>query len=160
MTRKLVAYFSATGKTKAAAEAVAAAAGADLCAIEPEQPYTPEDLNWRDPESRCVAEMLDASARPRILAAGVDVEDYDVVYLGFPIWNYLPAPVVRTFCEAHDFSGKTVVAFGTCGSTGMGESADAVRKLLAESATAVDGGAFVGRPATDEEIAALAALGD
>ena len=120
--RTLVVYFSATGTTAAAARNIAAATGGTLCEIVPEKPYTSADLNWRDDRSRSSREMNDAEARPAIRPAGVRVEEYDVVFLGYPVWWNLAPRVVNSFIEQHDLSGKRILPFCTNEGSGMGRS--------------------------------------
>lgn len=119
----LVTYFSATGTTARLAKTLAEAAGADLAEIVPAEPYTAADLNWNDPRSRSSVEMKgDRSYRPAIAETVASMDDYDVVYVGFPIWWYVAPTIVNTFLEAHDLTGKTVVPFATSGGSGMGST--------------------------------------
>ena len=113
--KTLVAYFSASGVTKGAAEQLAAVAGADLHEIKPAQPYTDADLDWRDKQSRSTVEMKDKDSRPAITDKLKNMQDYDVVYVGFPIWWYTAPTIINTFMEAYDFKGKTVIPFATSG---------------------------------------------
>ena len=99
MARKLVAYFSATGVTAKVAELIADAAGADVYQIQPEVPYTAADLNWMDKNSRSSVEMNDKKIRPAMVKRNLRVEDYDVVFLGFPIWWYVAPTIINTFLE-------------------------------------------------------------
>ena len=115
----LVAYFSATGVTKGVAGQLADAAGADLHEIKPEQPYTDADLNWKDDKSRSSLEMKDKSSRPAITDKLDNMQDYDVVYVGFPIWWYTAPTIINTFMEAYDFTGKTVIPFATSGGSSI-----------------------------------------
>lgn len=133
MKRILTAYFSASGVTKAAAEKLAKAIGSDLFEIEPEVPYTKSDLNWMNKNSRSSLEMKDPSSRPAIKAVCPDMEKYDVVFVGFPIWWYVAPTIVNTFLEAHDMRGKTVIPFATSGGSGMGKTNDALRPSLKDS---------------------------
>ena len=100
MKKVLVAYFSASGVTKGAAEQLAAVAGADLHEIKPAQPYTDADLDWRDKQSRSTVEMKDKNSRPAITDKLKNMQDYDVVYVGFPIWWYTAPTIINTFMEA------------------------------------------------------------
>lgn len=128
----LVAYFSATGTTKAVADRIAAATGGELYAITPAEPYTPDDLNWNDANSRTTAEMNDPKARPALAGAMPDVEGYDVVYLGFPIWwNTAPRPV-NSFLEQCDLGGKTVIPFATSGGSGIANAQRELQKAYPE----------------------------
>ena len=122
MSRKLVAYFSASGVTGNVAKVLAEAVGADLYEIKPAVPYTAADLNWMDKNARSTVEMNDPSSRPAVANADANVEDYDVVFLGFPIWWYVAPTIINTFLEQYDFTGKTIVPFATSGSSGMGKT--------------------------------------
>lgn len=122
MTKKLVAYFSATGTTRRVAHALAKAAGADLFEITPEIPYSAADLDWNDRTSRSSMEMADASSRPGIAGHVEDIDAYDTVFIGFPIWWYVAPTIVNTFLEQYDLSGKTVIPFATSGGSGMGST--------------------------------------
>ena len=113
--KTLVVYFSATGTTKAAAQKLAKEFNADLYEIMPEEPYTDADLDWRDKTSRSTLEMQDRSSRPAIKGRCENIADYDVVWIGFPVWWYTAPTIVNTFIEAHDLSGKTLNVFATSG---------------------------------------------
>ncbi len=113
--KTLVAYFSASGVTKKAAQQLAEVAGADLHEIKPETPYTDADLDWTDQQSRSSVEMKDKKSRPAITAKLANMQEYDVVYVGFPIWWYTCPTIINTFMEAYDFKGKTVIPFATSG---------------------------------------------
>ena len=129
MSKKLVAYFSASGTTKTAAERLAKAAGADLFEIRPAIPYTSADLNWMDKKSRSSVEMNDPDSRPEIAETMPNMADYDTVFIGFPIWWYVAPHIIHTFLESYDFTGKTLVPFATSGGSGMGKTVDELRKL-------------------------------
>ena len=129
MTKKLVAYFSASGTTKEAAKRLAKAAGADLFEIKPTIPYTSADLNWMDKESRSSVEMNDPDSRPEIAETMPNMADYDTVFIGFPIWWYVAPHIIHTFVESYDFDRKTLVPFATSGGSGMGKTVDELRKL-------------------------------
>ena len=122
MSKKLVAYFSASGVTASLAKTLAAAIGADLFAIEPETPYTAADLDWTNKKSRSSVEMNDKSSRPAVASKISNMAAYDTVYVGFPIWWYVAPTIVNTFLEQYDLAGKTVVPFATSGSSGMGDT--------------------------------------
>ena len=113
--KTLVTYFSASGVTKGAAQELAGIIGADLYEIVPEQRYTDADLDWRDKQSRSSIEMADKNSRPAIKGKVENLDQYDVVYVGFPIWWYTAPTIINTFLEANDFSGKTIVPFATSG---------------------------------------------
>ena len=120
MSRKLVAYFSATGVTRKVAQALAEAVGADVFEIKPAQEYTKEDLDWRDANSRTTKEKDDKSIRPETVG-DVDASGYDVVYVGFPIWWYDAPNIVYGFVESHGLEGKKVAAFATSGGSPIGD---------------------------------------
>ena len=148
MSKKLVAYFSASGTTKKAAERLAKATGADLFEIKPKVPYSSADLNWMDKKSRSSVEMSDPSSRPEIAEKIPNLADYDTVFLGFPIWWYVAPTIVNTFLESCDLTGKTVVPFATSGGSGMGGT----NKALAPSckgARLVEGKVFRSSTSTD-----------
>lgn len=119
MAKKLVTYFSVSGTTKAVAERLAKAIGADIDEIEPAQPYTAADLDWRDSDSRSSREEHDHDARPA-MAHPIDVSGYDTVFIGYPLWWESDPHIIRTFLESQDFAGKNVVTFATSGSSTRG----------------------------------------
>ena len=119
MSKILIAYFSASGVTARTAKEMAKAAGADLYEICPAEPYTAADLNWMDQKSRSTLEMNDPACRPAIAAPAADLDQYDTVFVGFPIWWYVEPRIVDTFLERSDFSGKTVIPFATSGGSGI-----------------------------------------
>lgn len=122
MSKKLVAYFSASGNTKEAAETIAKAAGADICEITPKVRYTKADLNWMDKKSRSSVESNNKSFRPEIIKNDIDMGQYDEVIIGFPIWWYVAPTIVNTFLEKYDFSGKKIILFATSGGSGFGNT--------------------------------------
>lgn len=136
--KKLVAYFSAEGTTKKAAEALAGEIGADLFEIEPAEAYTKADLDWTNPSSRSSTEMKNKSFRPEIIKKTLDLSAYDTVFVGFPIWWYVAPTVINTFGESYDFSGKTVVPFATSGGSGMGKTIEELIPSF-KGATVVEG---------------------
>ena len=125
----LVAYFSATGTTKGVAEHIANGLNADIYEIVPEEPYTDADLDYNDNNSRTTIEMNDPDARPAISGSVENMEQYDIVFIGYPIWWGEAPRIVSTFVESYDFSGKTLVPFGTSGGSGMGRTVDELQKL-------------------------------
>ncbi len=135
----LVAYFSATGTTKALAEYAADAVNGDLYEIVPQEPYTSADLDYGDSNSRSTKEMNDKSCRPAINGSVSDMSQYDIVFIGYPIWWGEAPRIVSTFMESYDFSGKTIVPFCTSASSGMGSSAKNLHALASDSATWLDG---------------------
>lgn len=129
MGKKLVAYFSASGVTKQAAQRLARAAGADLFEIIPAVPYTDADLNWQNKHSRSSVEMNDPASRPEIAKVCPNLADYDTVFVGFPIWWYVAPRIIATFVESYDFTGKAVIPFATSGGSGMGKTLAELKKL-------------------------------
>ena len=121
-SKTLVAYFSATGTTMEAASRLAQAANADLHEIIPEKQYTAADLNWNDKSSRSSVEMADKSSRPVIASRVENMEQYDTVFVGFPIWWYIAPTIINTFLEQYDLAGKTIIPFFTSGGSGAGET--------------------------------------
>ena len=150
MSKKLVAYFSASGTTKKAAERLAKATGADLFEIKPKVPYSSADLNWMDKKSRSSVEMSDKKFRPEISDIDVSVERYDEIILGFPIWWYVAPTIINTFLEKYDFTGKKIVLFATSGGSGFGNTVNEL-KISAPDAVIVEGKVF--HKAAKQEIA-------
>ena len=150
----LVAYFSATGNTESVAGAIADATGGDLFEITPADPYTSADLNWTDENSRVVYEYENPEERDVALAQEIpaDWADYDVVFLGYPIWWGIAAWPVSSFVEANDFAGKTVIPFCTSSSSGLGQSGDLLADL-AGNGTWLEGQRFRGG-ASEADVAA------
>ena len=128
-TKVLVAYFSATNTTRGIAEHIANGLNADIYEIVPEEPYTDADLNYNDNNSRTTIEMNDPDARPAIIGSVEDMEQYDIVFIGYPIWWGEAPRIVSTFVESYDFSGKTIVPFCTSGGSGVGSSATNLEQL-------------------------------
>lgn len=126
--KKLVAYFSATGVTKNLAEKLAKVIGADIFEIVPMKPYTDEDLDWTNKNSRSSVEMQNLQSRPEIKNKLDNMQDYDVVYVGFPIWWYVAPTIINTFLEQYDFSSKTIVPFATSGGSNMGKTNEMLAK--------------------------------
>lgn len=122
MSKKLVAYFSASGVTAKVAERLSESIGADLHEITPTVRYTDADLDWRDKTSRSSIEMSNPASRPEIERIRDNMKDYDTIYLGFPIWWYIAPTIINTFLESYDLTGKTIVPFATSGGSGMGKT--------------------------------------
>ncbi len=139
----LVAYFSATNTTKGVAETVADILSADLYEIIPEQPYTDADLNYHDDNSRTSIEMNDPNSRPTISESVQNIEQYDIVFIGYPIWWGDAPRILSTFMESYNFSNKTIVPFCTSGGSGIGSSAKNL-ELLTSDATWLSGRRFQG----------------
>ena len=133
MSRKLVAYFSASGVTAKVAETLAEAIGADIFEIEPKVPYTKADLDWTNRQSRSSIEMNDPASRPAIAGVRDTMADYDTLLVGCPIWWYVAPTIINTFLESHDLTGKTIIPFATSGGSGMGKTNE---KLLPSCAGA------------------------
>ena len=144
-TKILVAYFSATSNTEGIANHIKNILGddADLYEIVPETPYTSDDLNYNDSSSRSSKEMDDADTRPAISGSVEDMEQYGVIFLGYPIWWGEAPRIINSFLESYDLSGKTIVPFCTSGSSGIGSSATNLHSL-AGTATWLDGQRFSG----------------
>ena len=139
MSKTLVAYFSASGVTKKMAENLAEAADADLFEIKPETPYTKADLDWTKKTSRSTIEMNDPASRPAIAEKLGNMDAYDTVFVGFPIWWYVAPKIINTFLESYDLSGKTIIPFATSGSSGMGKTVEKLRPSCSDTTTWKDG---------------------
>ena len=126
MTKKLVAYFSASGVTKRAAEKLAKQEGADLFVIRPVQPYSQADLDWTNKKSRSTIEMQDKKSRVEIADKVKDMSQYDEIFLGFPIWWGVAPHIINSFLEQYDLTGKTISPFATSGGSGYGRSNNAL----------------------------------
>lgn len=143
MSKRLVAYFSASGTTEKAAKTLAAAAKASLYEIKPQTPYVQADLDWTNKKSRSSVEMNDKSYRPPLADQNAHVEDYDTIFLGFPIWWYAAPTIINTFLESYDFSGKTIAPFCTSASSPLGSSAANLQELT-DGVTWLEGRRFSG----------------
>lgn len=153
MSKTLVAFFSASGTTKRAAENLAHAAEADLYEIKPAVPYTNADLDWMDKKSRSSVEMNDKSSRPALADTDAKITQYDTIFLGFPIWWYIAPTIINTFLEAYDFSGKKIVLFATSGGSAFWRAAAELKASVASDTTIVEGKLLNGRySATDLKI--------
>ena len=157
MSRKLVAYFSASGSTAKLAKALAAAADAALYEIRPAVPYERRDLNWMDKKSRTTLEMQDPSCRPELSDTAAPVAEAETVFLGFPIWWYREPSIIDSFLDAYDFTGKTVVPFFTSGGSQLGEGQARI-EALAKGARVLPGRRFKPRTGEDELKAWVASL--
>lgn len=146
----LVAYFSATGNTKSVAEKLASVTNADLFEIVPEQIYTAEDLNWRNDKSRSSVEMKDKNSRPAIASKIANMEQYKIIFVGFPIWWGREPSIIDTFLTSYDFTGKTIVPFATSGSTPTTEDAAENMRLIVP--TSVSTGRRFPTDVSDEEL--------
>lgn len=137
--KTLVAYFSATGITKDIASKLANAVNGNLFAIEPIVPYTNTDLNWTDKNAHSTIEMKDPTSRPEIASKVENMQDYDKIYLGFPIWWYVAPTIINTFLESYDLSGKTIVLFATSGGSKLGKTKEHLLPSVSESTTIIEG---------------------
>lgn len=152
MSKILVAYFSASGVTKNVAEELAKVENAELYEITPEAPYTAADLDWKDQKSRSTLEMKNPGCRPAITGEVENMAQYDVVFVGFPIWWGREPSVVDTFLDAYDFSGKKIVPFCTSGGSDIGETAKRIQEIVG-SAAQVDDGRRLGGTISEEDLA-------
>lgn len=139
MSRTLVAYFSASGYTAAKAKIIAEAAGADIYEIKPAQPYTEDDLDWHNKQSRSSVEMADLSFRPAIAEPVPDISGYDTIFVGFPIWWYKAPTIINTFLESADFSGKTIILFATSGGSRFGDTVKYLKNSVSDTAVIKEG---------------------
>lgn len=137
MGKVLVAYFSATGKTKDAALKLSNLINADVYEIKPVNPYTKADLNWMDKKSRSTLEMKDKSSRPEIIKGDIDISLYDKILIGYPVWWYTAPTIINTFLESYDFSGKEIIIWATSGGSGLGKAKDDLK--VSTSAIIKDG---------------------
>ena len=141
MSKKLVAYFSASGVTEKMAKTLAEVTGADLFEIQPAVPYTTADLDWMTKKSRSSVEMSNPDSRPEIGNKIPDMGQYDTVFVGFPIWWYVAPTIINTFLESYDFTGKKIATFATSGGSGMGKT-DSILKKCAPNADWKEGKRF------------------
>ena len=149
MSKKLVAYFSASGITKKLAEKIAQVTDADIFEIVPENTYTEADLKWTNPLARCNKEKIGKKDVP--VNGRVDnMTEYDTIYLGFPIWYWGAPNVVNTFVKSYDLSGKKIVLFATSGSSDIGNTADKLRPYLSDKAQIVDAKVLNGEQSLDQ----------
>lgn len=128
----LVVYFSATGTTEDVANKIASATGGDIMEIEPVHPYTSADLNWNDSNSRSSVEMNNPKSRPQIKASAKEISNYDIVFIGYPIWWNLAPTVVNTFIENNNLKGMTAIPFATSGGSGIENSVSELKSSYPE----------------------------
>ncbi len=150
MSKTLVAYFSASGTTAKVAETLAKAANADIYEIKPAVPYTRADLDWMNQKSRSSVEMSDKSSRPELADKSANIENYDTVLLGFPIWWYVAPTIINTFLESYDFSGKKIVLFATSGGSGFGKTVEGLKGSVSADAQITEGKILNGRLSESE----------
>ena len=151
MSKKLVAYFSASGVTAKVAGELARVEGAELFEIRPEQPYTAADLDYRDQNSRSTVEMKDLDCRPAVVGKVEDMAQYEVVFVGFPIWWGREPSVVDTFLTGYDFAGKKIIPFCTSGGSPMGKTAQRIQELVGAQAT-VESGTRLGGQVSEADL--------
>ena len=144
-SKKLVTYFSASGVTAKVAEILADAIGANIYEIKPEVPYSKADLDWTNKTSRSTIEMNDKAFRPAIADKNAHIEDYDTIYVGFPIWWYVAPTIINTFLESSDFSGKKIVLFATSGGSGFGDTVKELKNSVSDTAQLIEGGLLNGK---------------
>ena len=156
MSKRLVAYFSATGVTAKVAEMLADVVGADIHEIRPKVPYTKADLNWMDQNSRSSVEMRNKAFRPEIAENYIQMDNYDVVFLGFPIWWYVAPTIINTFLESHDFSGRKIVLFATSGGSKFGKTVEELKVSVSADTEIIEGTLLNG----ERSIAAIKAWTD
>ena len=145
MSKKLVAYFSATGRTAKVAKLLAEVLGADIYEIQPKVPYTRSDLNWLNKKSRSSVEMNNKTFRPEIAGNNVNLDTYDVVFLGFPIWWYVAPTIINTFLESSDFSGKKIILFATSGGSKFGKTVEELKVSVSTDTEIIEGKLLNGR---------------
>lgn len=122
MSKKIVAYFSASGITAKTAKELAGYAGADIYEIRPDVPYTKADLNWHNPRARNTIEMNTPGFRQAMADKSANIAEYDTIFLGFPIWWFIAPTIINTFLESYDFTGKKIILFATSGACGFGRT--------------------------------------
>ena len=149
MSKNLVAYFSASGVTKNVAENLAGILDADIYEIKPAKPYTNADLNWMDNNSRSSVEMKNKTFRPEIVNEDANIEKYDTIFLGFPIWWYVAPTIINTFLESYDFSNKKIVLFATSGGSGLGGTVEYLKPSVSDTTEFVEGGILNHNPSVD-----------
>ena len=150
MSKKLVAYFSASGTTKTSAEKLAKLLNCDIYEIKPKTKYTTADLNWNDSKSRTTIECKDRNCRPELADKDAKIANYDTILLGFPIWWYVAPNIILTFLESYDFNGKKIVLFATSGGSQFGETIAELKKA-AKGANIVEGSLFNGQHKKDAD---------
>ena len=141
MSKKLVAYFSASGQTQTAAKKIAKLLNCDLYEIKPKVPYASKDLNWNDESSRSTIECKNRNSRPELGDKNANIANYDTILIGFPVWWYLAPNIILTFLESYEYTGKKIVVWGTSHSSGMGNTTEEIRKI-AKGANVVEGKIF------------------
>ena len=157
MSKKLVAFFSASGQTGTAAKKIAKILNCDIYEIKPKTPYTPKDLNWNDEKSRSTIECKNRASRPELADKDANIANYDTILVGFPIWWYVAPNLILTFLESYDFTGKKVIIWGTSHSSGMGNTMDEIKKVF-KGANVVEGFIFDIKHRKDADFQKLSTL--
>ena len=139
MPKTLVAYFSASGITAKVADKLADALGADIYEIRPAVPYTKADLNWMNKKSRSTIEMNDKTIRPAIANKDARIDEYDTIFLGFPIWWYVAPTIINTFLEKYDFSKKKIILFATSGGSKFGKTVEELKVSVSSDTEIIEG---------------------
>ena len=145
MSKKLVAYFSASGVTAKVADMLADAVGADIYEIRPEVPYTKADLNWMDKKSRSTIEMNDKTIRPALADKNAKIDQYDTIFIGFPIWWYVAPTIINTFLESYDFANKKIILFATSGGSKFGKTVDELKISVPDTCEIIEGNLLNGK---------------
>lgn len=150
MGKKLIAYFSASGTTAKIAQKLAKASNSDLYEIKAETPYTNADLNWMDKKSRSSVEMNNRTSRPKLADTDANIDAYDTIFIGFPIWWYIAPTIINSFLEAYDFSNKKIVLFATSGGSDFGKAVDNLKLSVSNTTEIVEGKIFNGNYTNEE----------
>jgi flavodoxin len=159
MKNVLIAYFSCTGNTRSLAEQLAQTTKAELYEIKPKIPYSSEDLNWRHNSSRASIENNDLSSRPAITDKVENIEQYDIIFLGYPIWYGQAPKIIYTFLESYNFSGKTIIPFCTSGSSPIDSSVTNLHRLYSNNTTWLPGSRFALNTSRSEIVTWINGLG-
>lgn len=150
MSKKLVAYFSASGITEKVAKNLSSVLNSDIYEIKPAVKYSSTDLNWLDNESRSSVEMKNLKSRPEMVQDNFSIKDYDTVFIGFPIWWYMAPTIINTFLEKHDFANKTIVLFATSGGSKMGSVIENIKPSVPPSTKIVEGKVLNHNPSVED----------
>lgn len=150
MKKILVAYFSASGVTAKAARTLAEAAEAELYEIKPAVLYTSEDLDWMNPASRSSIEMKEQKSYPALADTSADIQSYQCIMIGFPIWWYQAPTIINQFLESYDFSGKKIILFATSGGSGFGKTVDKLKGSVASNTEIIEGKLLNGNPSKEK----------
>ncbi len=148
--KTLIAYFSASGITKKVAQNLASAINADIYEIKPLVPYTDADLNWMNKNARSTVEMKDWNSRPEIKDDDAHIENYDTIFIGFPIWWYIAPTIINTFLEKYDFSNKRIILFATSGGSGFGRTVENIKPSVSDSTEIIEGKILNHNPSVEE----------